>query len=750
MTTLLLLAMGCPRYSSPEPPGPDTGLDSADTGDTGDTAEATPLTFTFEAVAQGAIADLVEARSALRSPTNGFTYVAEADGFAVRYIQDSYVYPTGDWCVGGYDDEGVCVRTVTAGRILADKPTTDLCLDADVGRMFLVKEAGVRLEVVDLGPEGEKPYTYNDVETNPTLPTTSGTLNGPCAWMADAGFLAMGTAEGGLAMLEIGEEETVLVAAGTLPLVAERLFAVDRGAELVAEAGGRIVRVSPSTGTTPFDYTLAGPISDLAVGDDGTAWLAMGTVGAARLDTTNAQGQPVPLPVDGDVRHVAIDETNGVTWFAAEADGAWTLSLVQDDEVRATLALDVAVQALAAPSDDGDLVVVGLDADGIGAFRAFGLVPDRVDLPPLNVYLFTTIEEPSDANMANPCSGAGDTFEGELAYVRSNASQLAGLGIPIALAISDNFAEKAEECGETAIFAELQSMGFELGVMLHNRPCYNCTASATDSNADYCASSHPFFIGSSSTAACFPDDPEYCGLGDYPCYEAFLQPRVEIADRNIPGGGAFIVGADRHGMWDYDWLRLYQEVERTTMGRQGFDITMFVATWAYEEVNYDDPRGKNPAPWRPQKRAAAWRPGDIESWDQDSAWSSILYLPGTNSATVKIAEQQRSGLNMLDFFDIGVAQYYEPEDFDVTWAYMRQALAYRRADSLNVWNFHVQDLGTGNLTNPDMEPLEIDGVPVINHLQDFVDRVNARYVPTGEVVWAYPSAIGAQYEEPWE
>ena len=261
-------------------------------------------------------------------------------------------------------------------------------------------------------------------------------------------------------------------------------------------------------------------------------------------------------------------------------------------------------------------------------------------------------------------------------------------------------------------------------------------------------SDHPDFV-MHELARVVTDDPEYCPLGDWDCYYSFLQPRAEIADRNIPGGADFIVGADRHGMWDYDWLQFYQDVEREAHGRTGFPMTMFAGTWAYNNIDYDDPRGKNPTPWRAEDRAAAWHPNDVNYWAQDSVYSSLLYLPGINSATIKIGEQQESGTYMADFFDLGVAQQYEQSDYDVLWQFLRQAVRYRKEGHLNTWYFHVHDNGLVNLADAEGNDVVIVGSDGVSYtarapLDAFVQRINERYLPTGEVAWAWPSEILGQ------
>jgi hypothetical protein len=204
-------------------------------------------------------------------------------------------------------------------------------------------------------------------------------------------------------------------------------------------------------------------------------------------------------------------------------------------------------------------------------------------------------------------------------------------------------------------------------------------------------------------------------------------------------------------MWDYDWIRLYRTVARPTLGLTGFSLTMFAGTWAYNDIDYDDPRGKNPGPWHVDRRAAAWHPADIDHWDQDSPTSELLYLPGPNSSTVKLGEQQASGLYMLDYFDVAENVAYRPDDFDAQWQSLRSAIANRVPGKINTWYFHIHDNGTVNLrdasgtsvtTDLDGEGGE-DPVAAESMMQDLVDRINERYGSSGEIEWMYPSEIEA-------
>jgi len=209
-------------------------------------------------------------------------------------------------------------------------------------------------------------------------------------------------------------------------------------------------------------------------------------------------------------------------------------------------------------------------------------------------------------------------------------------------------------------------------------------------------------------------------------------------------------------MWSYDWIRLYREVDRPSVGRTGFDLSMFASTWAYDGIDPSDPRGKDPAPWADRDRTVPWHLGDIDHWTQDAPLSDLLYLPGFNSSTVKVAEQQGTGLFMIDFFDVDIHIAYRPNDFEVSFQHLRSALAHRRAGRVNTWYFHIHDIGTLNIRDRFDEPVMVDEdgadgpMPAIaaeTFLFDFLTRINERYVADGSVVWKDPVAIQALAED---
>ncbi len=742
---MMVLLLAC-RFGEPDP------VDTADTEPS--TTPAEEVSYLIEAVASGTLPDQQGVQVAFTNPLHGVTYALDDAGLMFRYLLDTWVHPTGDYCAGGtVDENGICRGGVvwTSGRIESPAPSLNHCLDRENGVLYLLKSGGDAIEVVDVSMEGGDPYTYQRAVRNARLPKeVSDAVNwtGPCEVdNGDNSILLTSTPQKALLRLSNGESFTVVktvalgFASGAVVRQGERILLWDQTAH-------RLVALDNGTYRPLSAWVASAPIVDAAFArSTGAGWAALGEDGVASVELHDDGTSEVWVAqVEGSAGQVVADPWRGVAWAAVQGETGDSVVLVQPGEVRATWPIAGTVLQLSEPSATGDVAVFYTPEGSTEvAYTVLAPVEDVQAEEPLNIFLFTTIEEPSDVNMALPCEGAGTTFATELAMVRNNSAVLAKLGVPIAMAITDNFAQKAEECGETGIYQELADLGFELGAMLHNRPCYNCS-SGGDANPDHCDADNALYIASTSGAACFPDDPEYCGLGDYDCYLEFLAPRVDIADRYIPGGARFIVGADRHGMWSYDWIRLYREVERPSQGKVGFDLTLFAGAWAFNDVAYDDPRGKNPAPWHVDRRTPAWHLSDINAWDQDSPTSNLLYLSGANSATVKLAEQQASGLYMLDFFEVATQQSYRPDDFEMQFQWLRSAVQNRKPGATNTWYFHIHDTGTVNLRGAEDVPILIDKddpdqLTIEQALADFITRIHDRYDGTGALEWKLPSEI---------
>jgi hypothetical protein len=715
--------------------------------------------LSIEDVGSGTIAELSGLREALVHPTHGDTYILGESGMIIRTLSGAWINPMGSYCLGGsLDEEGVCRggTTWSAGRIVSPQATIRMCTDSVNDELILIKAGGTRFEIMDVGREGPEAYTFNRVIRHPTLPAqlaASGTYVGPCVAVPGERAVALTSAtHQAIAISTTSSEPSVLRKAllefvpGDIAVHGSRFIVLDK-------SGNRVVYLDLDTLAVVDVTPIPRPVMHMVVDGTGAAWVS--TEGGNVMRVAQGGGSVVEHRLGGVPTHMVTGQS--VAWVVVADEAEHRLVLLSESGIEDERVLPAEPLGMGQPGSAGDVpLILPTESGEDASVMVVSARPDVDELPPVYAFLFTTIEEPSDANLGQPCLGEEGSFQREMLLVRANASLLASLDVPVALALSDNFVQKAEECGETGIFGELADHGFALGVLLHNRPCYHCTDGTHDANPDHCGRNDPHWIRNASPRACFPDHPEYCPLGDWECYRGMMEPRVQLVDRNIPGGGRFIAGADRHRMWGFDWIRLYREVARPTVDRTGFDLSMFASTWAYDGIISSDARGKDPAPWANRDRTVPWHLGDIDHWTQDAPLSDLLYLPGFNSSTVKIAEQQATGLFMIDFFDVDIHIAYRANDFEVSFQNLRSALAHRRAGRINTWYFHIHDIGTLNVRDRFDEPVMSDedgeagpepAIAAETFLVDFLNRINERYVAEGSVVWMDPVGIQALVEE---
>jgi len=750
----LLGAVLAACYSDPDSP-PETGLDTSVPEET-DT-EQLPVTYALTIVAEGEVAEAEAPRQALTISANGYSYALDESAEFVRYLTDAYVHPTGDYCVNP-DQQGECAGGTdwTSGRIRSLNPTSHMCVDELYGRLFLVKDDLSKVEEVDVSFEGEQAYTFNRPNQTHTLELAEAdpaVFDGPCAYLPNTDELLFSAPDSGwLASFDMEAEEgeeTVTLYAQT-GLEPSRIYLLDGGVELVMDDANSnsIAVVDAADFSVSRSLEMGSEVHDFALDSQrGVVYVARGGLGAARVDL-NLPGDLVaePIEVDGVVEQVVVDPTTGTALFASEHVGSWSVTLVEELEVDHALMLDEDLLMLSEPGSMGDFVLWMQRASGEIGYDVYDAIPDiPPDLPPLHVFLASAVEQPFSLEIECEAD-EGDSVSKILDYIRCNAAVLQDLEVPMSMGLVYNFAVVTEECGLTTMPQELQdSYGFEVGTMVHDKPGYNCTDKEVEGvEPDACVSSDPDYCNPERpNASCtWPDDPDYCDRGDWDCYKAFIDEHNVVADAIIPGGGAFISSADRHGMWDWDWVRAYQEMARADGGNDGYDVTLMAQAWASSsEVEYDDPRGKNPAPWRAADSVQAWYLEYYDDWTVDSAFSDLLYLPGLTVSTIKLGEWHQTGLFMNDFLDHyeGTITYSE-QDFEVLHQYLRRALNHRTVTGPNVWYFHVHDIGQMNLAAADCE--ELDGADL---LREFVPMVKETYESPGYIEWMTPSEIRAAY-----
>jgi len=746
--------------------------DSASDDDTGDDAgddtqlnaekyvpdSGVPVDYELWAVANGMVNDGVDPMLAITVSATGYTYLMARGGDAIRYLTEAYIHPTGNYCLEG-GAEPDCAGGIfwTSGRInSSDNPNSAWCVDEARGRMFLVKTGVSEAITIDVSFEGEEAYTFNRPHTlyRPEFTgAESAIFDGPCAYLPATDELIL-SAPDAQWLYAVDAASTQAVRGAQIPDLTPSKMIPLPSSDLVMDdtLSGSIVRINGDDFTVAQQVAVDGGVQDFAVDSErGFVYVAQGETGASRIDLSQDPLTAVPLPVEGDVGQVVVDPTTGTALFGTLVggeDGDWSVVLVKGLEIADSKPLALPLLLLTPPGSMGDFTV-WLDPEDESTnvnYVVFDAVPDPApDLPPLMIYLISSVEQPVVPGI--PCEGEGEgSVAGIQDIIRMNAEVIAGLDIPVTVGLVHSFARSSIDCGMTDLPVELQDdYGFVLGHMVHNDPCYDCTDKPVDGTTpDLCLAAEPDYCdpGWPNWECCFPDHEDYCGLGDWDCYKAFVDEHNVVVDGFIPGGSAFATSADRHEMWDWDWVRGYQEMERADGTFDGYDVTFMGHSWAYGDVvDSDDPRTKHPAPWRTVDGVKGWSPGDHHNWTEHYESSGLLYLPGLPTSTVKLTEWHHSGLFIADYLTIGEAPTYTDSDFQILHQHLRRSINHRQAEGPNVWYFHIHDLGRYSFTEPNGTELEA----ATNPLRGFVAMVKDVYGARGEVQFAGPMEIRNMY-----
>jgi hypothetical protein len=680
----------------------------------------------------------------ITSQVNDFTYLLEDNNRSLFTLSDVYVAPSGYFCLqGGTGDECTGGVPWISGRIEALNAVGSLCADDDNGRLFLVSQSGESVEFIDVNPAGSKPYTYNKRSgflRVPSVLAANFKLSGPCHYDSEGNNLLLTSTTREKAVLLSVDTGTV-VQEYDLAARPEELWYIDSTDRFLAQESASLALINREDLSVTTRVGWEQPLIDVAV--DTKRGEALVVHGDGKLDRILLGEQIIKenIELEDPVSHVAMDQTTGLDWvLTTSTEGAQTLNLIEDKGLLDSTPVEDPVTDLFSTGTTGDLIVVSNPDESI-MVDVYDVQSNPSDtLPPLYGMLVTTLEYPIDGSLV-PCTGNdSENFDARAKALIGNAQLLADLNIPISVAVTDNFIMTAERCERLDLLDVLVDHGFEFGVLVYDRPCYECTSAPTEGeNPDTCPTNSPFYCDPSRHDCCFPSDENYCDWGDYDCYLNYMNPKINYVEERLPGGAKFISGADRHEMWGWNWRRAYAEVDRAN-GSKGYDVTLFAQAWAYQELTLDDPRGKNPAPWLPRECAPAWAMASEGNWTDDSAFSDLLYLPGLSTSGIKLAEWQSTGLHVLDFLFSGVPVAYSMEDYDVLTGFIRRSLNHRAERGPNTFYFHFHDISSKNLADYNGNPTGAE-----EFIQAWVQDINSRYVDNGELIWTTPGAVRAEF-----
>ncbi len=744
----------------------DGGAD--DSGGESITAEA--WTLTEVPVPTESLDGVRAAERVFRASGNDFAYIVNGDGSETHMLTQAWIQPEGDYCIG--DPAGnpqtysACTYTKwTAGRVMTTA-SPSVCLDDVQDQLLLVKEGGQRIELVGTSRDSPAWNTYNRVYRNVTVDKDdSDRPEGPCA--ARDGRLALSTSTEILLMdtssTAWGITRRVSYDGGLLDLqwLGDSKWLLAHGKD------GSVWAIDSETGDKAGNLAPAGDAAVMAVDHEREAvWIARGGDGRlVRIPlTVNGAGTPRIVGMCGAVQDLAVDYQTGAVHALTECAGSpsgWQLVVASKDGVHAIQHLDDTPLALIPPGWMGQLGVIvqtqatrdtaGAEIPSENVPLAWHITRPSDERPPLNVYIITTLEQPfTNATMActadqNPTTN----FQNYLDQLRENIAPLASLDIPVAVGVTWEFASKATECEAGTgqdILQELADAGFVLGQMIHDKPCYSCTdGTVPNEYPDSCPPSSDDYSSPTSAGACWPSNENYCARGDQDCWFDWVNDKQLELDNWIPGGAQFIFGADRHRLWDWEYIAGGYRIFDRADGSTGYDLSLFQGNWVYPEItDPEDPRAKDPAPWHPELLGSTWMPADVDSWEQDSVFSQLIYMPGNSVAASRLYDWQVTDMALVTLFEEISPMIAEDNDFDVLTGLIGQSLAHR-TDRPATFYWHLSDL-TGYPLVPDEGD---DRYNYVDGVGAWKAQVDAVYGPDGLnlVQWAGPLDVRQQVQD---
>lgn len=678
-------------------------------------------------------------QQSVRSEANDWAYLLDSSGRAVHTMTAANVQPRGSYCVGGEGEEEACTGVLRNSGFISTNITWNICMDREQHRIALVQDKG-RVELIGASSSTEHWRHENSVYEVWQPPESGETgLVGPCFWSGDRLWMS-----GGGLVVAIEAVEQTYEWAQRYDLAVGFRQLEPMASEVVAGWGtdGRLYSLSTVDGDLQPIPLGDAVIQDMVVDRArDRLWLADSYKQQllAYERTDGLWTQVVAWSTSERVMAVEVDQKTGaVATLELDGGGRSWLGLYAEDGFQERAVVEGEALNLVPAGGLEQFGVVARLGDGELGWQVWSVRDPGDARPPLGVFAVTTLEEPF-LNMEMPCVATDDDEAGFRELVdtlRENIGLLEAVEIPVAVGVTWEFVSKALECGEDGILVEMSSRGFEMGHMVHSRPCFNCTdGEVSGVFVAECGPSSPHYVLSDDPSACWPDDPDYCDLEDTPCWAALVGQRALEVDEVLPGGSAFIFGADRHGLWGWDWVDGYRSFERADGGR-GYPITLFAGLWAYPQIaSFDDPRGKEPAPLFASAIGRPWFVSNVDSWDINSAFSELLYLPGHSVAVTKSGEHQATGLHLLHLVNSGLAIGFDRTDLDSLSGLLRQAVAHRDELSTGSWYLHIRDLTSWKLNEPGE-----DGLTPITHLSRWQEEVESGFT-SGEVLWMLPTAI---------
>lgn len=688
------------------------------------------------------VSGLATARASWRSSGSDNLYLQDEVRSQIRVLRPTWIQPEGDYCLASNSPPEDCTDGAFFSAGLVEIPDgRGACLDDETGMLQVIQGDGYRVSTVSTTRRDTTWASYNRPFSGWTPQRDEGeTLSDACA--ARGGRVALA----GGSQLVVYDTEGAVEHRLAFRQPVDQLSWIGLGGQLIARtSNGGVWALDPTAGRS-WQLAPLDSVQEMAVDDArGRAWLLGNDGVLSRLELgPDGLYSARSIELCGEVRDLAVDLESGALHLLMDEDGGGSAIWVLDeDRVRVRIELQEEAIALLPPGRTGQaavLVQAGTDAQGqaLQATRAWWIHDPALDLPALSMFVVTTLEQPfTNAEMA--CTRAENpvNFSDYVEQLRENIPIAAGLGMPIAVGITWEFLTKARECGLDGVIDELDAAGFELGTMIHAMPCYSCTDQAVPGESpETCNELDEHYQAADGEEACWPSNPDYCSPGDQPCWLSWVGAKALDVDEAIPGGSRFIFGADRHRLDGFEYISEGYRTFARADGGQGYDITFFQGTWIYPEItSSEDPRGKDSAPQDPALLGTTWFLADVDSWEQDSAFSDLLYMPGSTVALSRLYDMELSDLSQGHVTDEFTPIVISTEDAATVEAWLARALT-RRDERPGSFYFHLADL-SGYKLRPGSDPDRAEPEQVLLEMKARIDERWGAQGP-GWVEWRGP------------
>ncbi len=684
-------------------------------------------------------------RRVFRSAGSDNIYLQGEVRSRLSYLKPTWLQPEGEYCLASSQSPEDCTEGAlfTPGRIDVSAGGA-ACLDNLTHMLMVVQGNGYRVAAISTTRRDMTWASYNRSAVGRAPALGEGdSLGDACA--SRGGRLAL-AGEGQLVVFdeEMQPEERLAL---RQPL-SELHWLGDTGRLLGLSGNGSVWLIDPAAERSAI---LAPPDSTarLVLDEEGLRAFLLSPDGALvelRFDAQGLAGMRA-VPLCAPVRDAAWDERHQALQAWVRTEEGHEVWLVQGEEVLFRQPLDEEPLVLVPPGRTGEIGLLfaaepAEDGSEQQRARVWQLRDPATERAPMSMFVVTTLEQPfTNADMAcTPAQDPRTNFQDYVEQLQANIPELASLEIPVAVGVTWEFLTKARECGLDGVLDELHEAGFTLGTMIHDAPCYSCTDQVVPGEApEHCTEVHEDYRSPDDADACWPSNPNYCSRGDQACWEAFVGGKALDVDAALPGGSRFIFGADRHRLWGFEYIAHgYRRFPRAD-GSQGYDITFFQGSWIYPEItSTEDPRGKDSAPADPALLGTTWYLADVASWEEDSAFSELLYMPGSTVALSRLYDMELSDMSQGHVTDELSPITVTEEDARTVEAWLDRAMG-RRGPRPGTFYFHLADL-TGYSLLPQGQVHRTDQVAL---LAEMFARIDARYGPSGsgELVFAGPLEV---------